>query len=88
LTSALDGGEWSASHPGCFTSRERAPQAHRTDNSDVAEHSKIKSAFLAAMLSYLEQLYILIAKGPSFAWIFLKTVCNEIMKILLFYTIL
>jgi len=40
------------------------------------------------MLSYLEQLYILIAKGPSFAWIFLKTVCNEIMKILLFYTIL
>jgi hypothetical protein len=25
LTSALDGGEWSASHPGCFTPRERAP---------------------------------------------------------------
>jgi len=22
LTSTLDGGEWSASHPGCFTSRE------------------------------------------------------------------
>jgi len=25
LTSALDGGEWSASRPGCFTPRERAP---------------------------------------------------------------
>jgi hypothetical protein len=25
LTSALDGGEWSASRPGCFTLRERAP---------------------------------------------------------------
>jgi len=25
LTSALDGGEWSASQSGCFTSRERAP---------------------------------------------------------------
>jgi hypothetical protein len=25
LTSALDRGEWSASHPGCFISRERAP---------------------------------------------------------------
>jgi hypothetical protein len=28
LTSALDGGEWSASHPGLFTPRERAPGAH------------------------------------------------------------
>jgi hypothetical protein len=28
LTSALDGGEWSASHPGRFTPRERAPCAH------------------------------------------------------------
>jgi len=26
--SALDGGEWSPSHPGCFTSRKRAPGAH------------------------------------------------------------
>jgi len=26
LTSALNGGKWSASHPGRFTSRERAPQ--------------------------------------------------------------
>jgi hypothetical protein len=25
LTSALDGGEWSAPRPGCFTPRERAP---------------------------------------------------------------
>jgi hypothetical protein len=25
LTSALDGGEWSASHPGRFTPRERTP---------------------------------------------------------------
>jgi hypothetical protein len=25
LTSALDGGEWSASRPGLFTSRERTP---------------------------------------------------------------
>jgi hypothetical protein len=25
LTLALDGGEWSASHPGCFTPRERDP---------------------------------------------------------------
>jgi len=25
LTSALDGGEWSASHPGFFTPRERIP---------------------------------------------------------------
>jgi len=25
LTSALDGGEWSASRPGRFTPRERAP---------------------------------------------------------------
>jgi hypothetical protein len=28
LTSALDGGEWSASGPGHFTSRERAPGTH------------------------------------------------------------
>jgi hypothetical protein len=28
LTSALDGGEWSASHPGCFTPGERAPGTH------------------------------------------------------------
>jgi hypothetical protein len=28
LTSALDGGEWSASRPGRFTPRERAPRAH------------------------------------------------------------
>jgi hypothetical protein len=29
LTSALDGGEWSASRPGSFTSREKAPDTHR-----------------------------------------------------------
>jgi hypothetical protein len=28
LTSALDGGEWSASCPACFTPRERAPATH------------------------------------------------------------
>jgi hypothetical protein len=28
LTSALDGGEWSASCPGRFTPRERAPSTH------------------------------------------------------------
>jgi hypothetical protein len=28
LTSALDGGEWSASRPGRFTCRERAPGTH------------------------------------------------------------
>jgi hypothetical protein len=28
LTSALDGGEQSASHLGCFTPRERAPGSH------------------------------------------------------------
>jgi hypothetical protein len=28
LTSALDGGEWSASHPGHFTPREKAPGMH------------------------------------------------------------
>jgi len=28
LTSALDGGEWSASRPGRFTTRERAPCIH------------------------------------------------------------
>jgi hypothetical protein len=28
LTSALNGGEWSASRPGRFTPRERAPGAH------------------------------------------------------------
>jgi hypothetical protein len=28
LTSALDGSEWSASHPGHFTPRERAPGTH------------------------------------------------------------
>jgi hypothetical protein len=28
LTSALAGGEWSASRPGCFTSGERAPGTH------------------------------------------------------------
>jgi hypothetical protein len=28
LTSALDGGEWSASRPGHFTPRERAPGTH------------------------------------------------------------
>jgi hypothetical protein len=30
LTSALDGGEWSASRPGRFTLRERAPGTHWT----------------------------------------------------------
>jgi hypothetical protein len=29
LTSALAGGEWSASRPGCFTPKERAPGTHR-----------------------------------------------------------
>jgi hypothetical protein len=29
LTSALDGGEWSASRPGRFTPKERAPGTHR-----------------------------------------------------------
>jgi hypothetical protein len=28
LTSALVGGEWSGSHPGYFTPRERAPGSH------------------------------------------------------------
>jgi hypothetical protein len=28
LTSVLDGGEWSASRPGHFTLRERAPSTH------------------------------------------------------------
>jgi hypothetical protein len=28
LSSALDGGEWSASRPGRFTSKERAPSTH------------------------------------------------------------
>jgi hypothetical protein len=28
LTSVLDGGEWSVSHPGRFTPRERAPGSH------------------------------------------------------------
>jgi hypothetical protein len=28
LTLALDGGEWSASHPGHFTYREKAPDTH------------------------------------------------------------
>jgi hypothetical protein len=28
LTSALDGGEWSASRPGRFTPRERTPRTH------------------------------------------------------------
>jgi len=29
LTSALNGGEWSASRPGCFTARERAAGTHQ-----------------------------------------------------------
>jgi len=28
LTLAIDGGEWSASGPSCFTPRERAPGTH------------------------------------------------------------
>jgi hypothetical protein len=28
LTSALDGGEWSASRPGSFTTGERSPDTH------------------------------------------------------------
>jgi hypothetical protein len=28
LTSALDGGEWSASRPGCFTPKEGSPPTH------------------------------------------------------------
>jgi hypothetical protein len=28
LTSALDGGEWSASRPGRFISKERSPDTH------------------------------------------------------------
>jgi hypothetical protein len=31
LTSALDGGEWSASDPGRFIPRERAPDTHWTE---------------------------------------------------------
>jgi hypothetical protein len=30
LTLTVDGGEWSASRPGCFTFRERAPGTHWT----------------------------------------------------------
>jgi hypothetical protein len=30
LTSALEGGEWSASHSSCFTPRERGPSIHWT----------------------------------------------------------
>jgi hypothetical protein len=30
LTATLDGGEWSASRPGRFTPRERAPGTHWT----------------------------------------------------------
>jgi hypothetical protein len=41
LTSALDGGEWSASRPGRFTPRERAPDTHWiggwTDPRDVLD---------------------------------------------------
>jgi hypothetical protein len=32
LTSALDGGEWSASRPNCFTPEKRAPGNHWTGN--------------------------------------------------------
>jgi hypothetical protein len=30
LTSALDGGKWSASRPGRFTPKKRAPGTHKT----------------------------------------------------------
>jgi hypothetical protein len=30
LTLALDGGEWSSSHPSCFTPRERSPGTYGT----------------------------------------------------------
>jgi hypothetical protein len=32
LTSALDGGEWSASRPGCLTLGERVPGTHWVDS--------------------------------------------------------
>jgi len=31
LTWALNGGEWSVSYPGCFTSGERDPNTHYTE---------------------------------------------------------
>jgi hypothetical protein len=50
LTSALDGGEWSASHPSSFTSRERTSSTHWTggwagprNGLDTASKRKIPS---------------------------------------------
>jgi hypothetical protein len=44
LTSALDGGEWSASHPGRFTSRERAPGTHWLGGWVIENESEVCAA--------------------------------------------
>jgi hypothetical protein len=41
LTSALDGGEWSASHPGRFTPRERAPGTHEFEVKNILMSSHL-----------------------------------------------
>jgi hypothetical protein len=48
LTSALDGGEWSASHPGPFTPRRRAPKSSRYPvlRACLEEVAKIKNPSL------------------------------------------
>jgi len=52
LTLALDGGKWSASHPGQFTSGKRAPSKHfvggwvsRRTNPDVVVVERRKSHY-------------------------------------------
>jgi hypothetical protein len=39
MDAALDGGEWSASRPDCFTPRERAPP-YPLDRKQVGPHSR------------------------------------------------
>jgi hypothetical protein len=42
LTSALTGGEWSASRPGRFTPEERAPHTHWIGGCVGPRHGKVK----------------------------------------------
>jgi hypothetical protein len=79
LTSALDGGEWSASCPGRFTRREIAPSIHWIGGwvgsgvgLDVEEHKKISFPFWESNLSHPSRsppLYRLSYLGSLLWWV-------------------
>jgi hypothetical protein len=67
LTLALDGDEWSASRPGRFTPRERAPGTNNNNNNN--NNIAIKAVFINIMLDSLQ--------NYSFVW---RTAANILNK--------